>query len=77
MILHRHKAIIHYNFHKALELAWISQDAHWPKKIDDTEHIDSKREVTKKLLTISLNTIRSLFLEKSLSITDLENIVQE
>ena len=47
MILHIHKPISHHNFHKAVALAWTSQDANWPKKCDDTERIDSKREVTK------------------------------
>ena len=55
-----------------MALAWISQDAHWPKKSDDMERIDSKREVTKKPLTISLNTRRSLCSTTSSSITDPE-----
>ena len=55
-----------------MALAWISQDAHWSKQNDDTERIDSKREVTKKPLTISLNTRRSLCSTTILSITDPE-----
>ena len=60
MILHRQKPISHCNFHQAVALPCISQDAHWQKQSDDTDRIDTKREVTKKTIDNLYETISLL-----------------
>lgn len=69
MIIHKQKPMNHYVFNKAVALAWICQDTHWPTNLDDQERIDLRKArivSTEESTTILSCTRRSLCLKATM-----------